>query len=240
VLYGLLEYIRARGETTSAFPAEVFVNGAPVGLHNFTQAELTSPDPVIFSVPAHAGDNIVRIVKRGTGAVYWSATARYFDTRGPIEPTGSHKLALVRRYYSLLPVQKAGRIVYREAPFTGTAKPGDLLLVRLTLAGSTDWRYLVIEDPLPAAAEPIQQDSLYELEQQARVWYGSRREFRDDRAVFFQEDFTEGRYEYRYLLKVITPGSFRAMPAQIAPMYIPGFSASSGVQTVTVTAPPPR
>ena len=54
--------------------------------------------------------------------------------------------------------------------------------------------------------------------------------------VFFQESFTEGHYEFVYLLKVTTPGVFRAMPAQISAMYVPDATASSEPQTLTVGA----
>jgi hypothetical protein len=172
--------------------------------------------------------------------VYWSATAEYFDTAGPFEKTGTRKLALVRKYFSLTPVRQGDRIVYREAPFDGHAKPGDLLLARLDAAGSADWRYLVIEDPLPAGVEAVQQTSLYTLEKPRQFWDGSRREYRDDRIVFFQESFTAGHYEYIYLLKVTMPGVFRAMPAQISAMYVPGATATSEPQMLTVGADAPR
>jgi len=142
------------------------------------------------------------------------------------------------KYYSLTPVRVQNRIVYRETPFNGTATPGDLLLVRVDAAGSPDWRYLVIEDPLPAGVEAVQQRNLYELEQRTEFWDGSRREYRDDRVVFFQESFTAGHYQFAYLLKVTTPGVFRAMPAQISAMYVPGATASSEPQTLTVGADP--
>ena len=60
---------------------------------------------------------------------------------------------------------------------------------------------------------------------------------RDDRAVFFQDRLPNGRVDFWYLLKVVTPGVFRAMPAQVSPMYVPGVSASTTVETVTVTTP---
>ncbi len=236
VLLGLLDYMRARAEAAVDTTVEVFVNGEPVGRQVFTPASLTSPDPVVVTAPARAGLNTIRLVTKGTGTLYWSATAEYFDQSGPLERTGSRKLALVRTYLALTPVRKSGRIVYRETPFAGTAKPGDLLLVRLAAAGSTDWRYLIIEDPLPAGVETVQQRELYELEKRQAFWDGSRREYRDDRVVFFQESFSAGRYEYVYLLKVTTPGTFRAMPARISAMYVPEADASSGALTVTVEA----
>jgi alpha-2-macroglobulin len=237
-LYGLLDYMRARREGAADASVEVFVNGASVGTRAFTPESLTAPDPVVLTAPAVAGSNTIEIRKKGGGSVYWSAAAEYFDTSGAAGRTGSRKLALVRKYYSLTPVRVQDRIVYRETPFGGNAQPGDLLLVRVDAAGSNDWRYLVIEDPIPAGVEPVQQVNLYELERKMEFWDGSRREYRDDRVVFFQESFATGHYQFVYLLKVTTPGVFRAMPAQISAMYVPDATASSEPQTLTVGAAP--
>jgi uncharacterized protein YfaS (alpha-2-macroglobulin family) len=237
-LYGLVDFMRARRESPAPFAVEVTVNGQPAGTTTFTPDSLTDPEPRIVTVAAREGVNTVAIAKKGEGgALYWSATAEYFDTRTPVERTGSRHLALVRRYFSLAPVTVKGRTVYRETPFAGTAQPGDVILVRISAAGSTDWRYLMIEDPLPAGTEPIADDELYELERRDRgpVWWLGRREFRDDRAVFFRERLPDGRTDLHYLLKVTTPGVFQAMPARITPMYVPGTSASSEVQPVTIT-----
>ena len=43
--------------------------------------------------------------------------------------------------------------------------------------------------------------------------------------------------EFWYLLKIVTPGTFRAMPAQVTPMYVPGVSASTTPIVVTVSSP---
>jgi len=217
---------------------DVAVNGTPLRNVSFDQQSLTAPDPVQITAPGREGDNDVRVSTRGAGTVYWAATARYFDTRTPIERTGDRKLAIARDYFMLSPVQTTKRtITYRETPFNGNAKPGDVLLVHLAVAGAADWRYLLIEDMLPAGAETIADDGLYPLEKRrARPW-GGRNEFRDDRAVFFQDGLPGGRVDFWYLLKVVTPGVFRAMPAQVTPMYVPGVSASTTVQTVTVTGP---
>ena len=112
---------------------------------------------------------------------------------------------------------------------------GHRRLVRQEL--QTPGRYLLIEDPLPAGAETIADDSLYPLEKRRYRPWGARQEFRDDRAVFFQDGLPGGRMEFWYLLKVATPGTFRAMPAQVTPMYVPDVSASTTDQTVTFAAP---
>ena len=234
VLYGLLDFMKARGETATDGEVDVLVNGTSIGTRRFTAASITSPDPIELTAPARSGANTIRIVTRGGGAVYWAAQATYYDTAAAQERTGSRTLALQRNYFTLSPVTVNGRIVYRETPFGGTVRPGDLLLVRLITAGSKDWRYLMLEDPIPAGTEPVQQDQLYTLEQKRSFWWGSRREFRDSRVVFFLETFSEGRYEFSYLLKVTTPGIFRATPARISAMYVPDATASSATITVTV------
>jgi alpha-2-macroglobulin len=237
-IYGLTDYMRARKETGAPMTVAVSVNGGAAETVTFSPESLTAPDPLTVTAPAREGGNEVTLRTEGAGVVYWSAAAEYFDQQTPIERTGSRHLALVRRYFSLTPVQVGGRTRYRETPFAGTARPGDVLLVRLSAAGSTDWRYLMIEDPLPAGTEAIAEADLYPLESETRSdwWWLGRRELRDDRAVFFRDRLPGGRLDLWYLLKVTTPGRFTAMPARVTPMYAPNVSASSEVQRVHVPA----
>jgi len=245
-LYGLLGYMQARGERAQPFTVDVFVNGERAGSHTFTAADMTAANPVVVPAAAQEGANQVRIVKRDGGALYWSAAATYYDPAAAEGRRGSRQLAIARRYAKLTPVtvrnrnaaggQPRERIVYRETPFDGTAAPGDVLAVRLTVAGSPDWRYLAIEDPLPAGVEAVPDTTAYPLERPdaIRWWWGSNVEYRDNRTVFFQEQFTGGRAEFVYLVKVISSGAFRAVPAQVAPMYAPGVYAVSEPQAFTI------
>jgi uncharacterized protein YfaS (alpha-2-macroglobulin family) len=239
-LYGLLAFLEARKETPAAFSVDVYVNGEKAGTRDFTPESFVSSDPLKMSVTAKAGRNEVRLVKRGGGVLYWTAKARYYDTRQAYTQEGSRKLAISREYFALTPVQTTGRnvrTVYRGTPFAGTATPGDLILVRLTVAGAADWRYLVIEDPIPAGTEAVSNQDAYELERSEAWWrFGrGRREYRDAQVVQFQDRLPSGRADFAYLLKVVTPGTFRAMPAQVLPMYVPGVSASTTLQQVTVS-----
>jgi uncharacterized protein YfaS (alpha-2-macroglobulin family) len=234
-LQGLLAYMRARGEKPAPVTAAVFVNDESIGTQSFDARSLTAPNPVVVEGPARGGANHVRIVMQGAGALYYDASARYYDKPAAEHRTGSRALALVRSYSTLSPVEVKGRIVYRESAFGGTATVGDLILVRLTAAGSPDWRYLMVEDPIPAGTEQIQREEGYELEKPRPWFFGSEREFRDDRTTFFLSEFSQGRYEFAYLLRVTQPGTFRAMPARISPMYVPNISASSDVVTLTLT-----
>jgi uncharacterized protein YfaS (alpha-2-macroglobulin family) len=237
-VYGLLSFMEARGETAQPFSVDVYVNGAMVGRQSFSAEALTAADPVVLRVPARSGASQVRLVKRDGGTVYWSAAGEYYDSAGATARSGTRQLAVTRDYAVLTPVTVQNRIVYREMPFTGTARPGDVLTVRLTVAGSREWRYLALEDPLPAGVEAVRDTTAYPLENDRRSWWwGSQVEYRDQRTVFFQEGFEQGRYEYLYFVKVTSAGMFRAAPAQISPMYVPGVFASSEPLTLTVAVP---
>ena len=98
---------------------------------------------------------------------------------------------------------------------------------RLALNG-TDWKYLLAEDPIPAGTEFLAETGLYKLNNKPDWWadWFTRKEFHDDRAAFFNTEFS-GRREYVYLLKVVNEGKFAISPAQAGPMY------QSNVQTTT-------
>ena len=161
-------------------------------------------------------------------------------TTRPERPSarGSRKLALVRKYYSLSPVRvrTASSIARRRS--TGPPSRATCCSCDSTRPGRTTGATSSSRTRCRRASRPVQQTGLYELERKTEFWDGSRREYRDDRVVFFQESFTAGHYQFIYLLKVTTPGVFRAMPAQIAAMYVPDATASSDAQTLTVGAAP--
>jgi len=240
-LYGLLDLLKARNETPQPFTVDVYVNSALAGSRTFTAASLVSPDPITVTAVGREGANSVRIVKRGGGTLYWSATSIYYDPQAAEARSGTRQLALARSYSRLTPVRQAnGAFLYRETPLQGPIQPGDVLTVRLTAAGSTDWRYLALEDPLPAGVESIQDTTAYPLENRNQDWwwYGPRVEYRDSKTTFFLDSFTAGRYEFVYLVKAISSGEFKAIPAQIAPMYVPGVAASTEPFTISVDLPP--
>jgi alpha-2-macroglobulin len=111
---------------------------------------------------------------------------------------------------------------------------GDILAVRMTVAGG-EWRYLLMEDPIPAGAEFINRDDLYEFKERPSWWeyWFARREFHDDRAAIFQEYF-KGQHQYVYLLKIVNPGKFQVSPAMVQPMYQPSIFATSDAASMEV------
>jgi hypothetical protein len=247
VIFGLMDYLKAGGELRPNFSVNVWVNDRQVLSQRFTEADALAPTSPVLRIAADqldAGANRIRIQKSGEGRLYWSARAEYFSTEEKLARTGTVALNLLREYFRLVPQfvpnpiegGKSQKIVYRLEPLAGPVAIGDVIVVRLTVSGG-QWRYLVVEDPIPAGTEFIERDDLYEIQDKPSWWsyYFSRREFHDDHAAIFQSYFRAGQTQHLYLLKVVNPGRFRVSPARVQPMYQPQYLAATDSKVVEVS-----
>ena len=230
VIFGLTEYMKVSHEFDANFRAEVFVNGKQVMTRQFTAADSFNPaQPVIHldQSALHQGTNEIRVHKIGAGRLYWSASGAYYSNDKKLVQSNKLSLNITRDYFRLAPENTGSKIVYRLDPLQSDLHVGDILAVRVTVGGS-EWRYLLMEDPIPAGAEFITHDDLYELKQRPEWWnsWFTRREFHDDRAAIFQTYFNK-QQQYVYLLKVVNPGKFQVSPAMVRPMYQPSIFATS-------------
>jgi hypothetical protein len=243
VLFGLVDYLAASHELESDFTADVLINGHSAGQRHFTAADAQSGNSFAIDIDAahlQAGSNSMQVVRRsGSGRVYWSARGQYYSTEKKDFQAGTMSLNLTRDYSKLQPTQKNGKIVYTLQPLSGTAQVGDVLAVHEAING-TPMRYLMLEDPIPAGTEFVQSEDSYPLDQRPGGWYDwfTRREYHDDHAAFFADDFT-GRQEIFYMIRVVNPGTFQISPARVQPMYQPGVQATSDALQLQVPAPAP-
>ena len=229
-LFGLVDYLAASQELNADFDVDVLLNGSGIGKHHFTAAEAASGADLSIDIPPaqlQPGNNVVQISKHGSGRAYWSVQGKYYSTEQKLYQQGTLSLNLTRDYFKLTPTNKDGQIVYRLDPLHGPVMPGDTLAVHLAVNGSPQ-KYLLIEDPIPAGTEFVQNEGSYILEEKPANWqyWYTRREFYDDRAAIFATE-SSGRHESFYLLKVVNPGSFAISPANVQPMYQPGIQATS-------------
>src|SRR5579872_715270 len=238
VVFGLLEYVKISHELDPDFSATVYVNDKQVMNRHFTRADAMNSNLPRISLTTDqlkSGNNSIRIEKSGAGKLYWSARGEYYSSDKRVFQNNKLSLNITRDYYQLAPQQKGEKIVYDLVPWNGNAlKSGDVIAVRLSVNGS-DWRYLLIEDPIPAGAEFVQRDDLYELNTKVDWWgfWFTRREFHDDHAAFFQTYFN-GHQQYVYLLKIVNPGKFRISPASVQPMYQPSIISTTDAATMEV------
>ena len=230
VIEGLTDYVELSGELANSSDVEVLVNGASVGKRHFGPGDgFGLPWQIKVPVAQAGGGGQVTVRKSGNGITYWSAESAWHSADKRLFQQGKLALNITRDYYLLQKKQDkpTDPITYDLAPLKGAVHVGDIVAVRLALSG-TDWKYLLAEDPIPAGTEFLAETGLYKLNNKPDWWadWFTRKEFHDDRAAFFNTEFS-GRREYVYLLKVVSEGKFTISPAQAGPMY------QANVQTTT-------
>ncbi len=240
VIEGLTDYLALSGELANTSDVEVLVNGASVAKRHFDANDAFAP-PWRVVAAAQAGEGgQVTIRKSGNGITYWSAESAWFSADKRLYQQGKLALNITRDYYLLKKKQDkpTDAITYDLVPLGnsggGQAHIGDIVAVRLALSG-TDWKYLLAEDPIPAGTEFLPNTSLYTLNHKPDWWadWFTRKEFHDDRAAFFNTEFS-GRREYVYLLKVVNAGKFAISPAAAGPMYQPEIETTTDPATLEV------
>ena len=230
VIQGLTDYLALSGELANTSDVEVLVNGTSVGKHHFGPDDAFAA-PWQIKVPAAQANSggQVTISKSGNGITYWSTSNSWYSTDRKSFQLGQLALNITRDYYVLQKRQDkpTDPITYDLVPLKGPVHIGDIIAVKLELNG-TDWKYLQAQDPIPAGTEFLSDPGLYTLNNKPDWWSElfTREEFRDDRAAFFNTDFSS-RSVYVYLLEVDKSGNFQISPAQAGPMY------QSNVQTTT-------
>jgi uncharacterized protein YfaS (alpha-2-macroglobulin family) len=124
--------------------------------------------------------------------------------------------------------------VRREYRLEGSDEPayefqqGDLVEVRLVLDVPEESWYVVVDDPLPAGLEALN-ERLGTASYAAGAGLGpvyyweaygyNRKEVRDDRVSLFITRLEPGEITFSYLARATSSGSFAALPAEVYPMY---------------------
>lgn len=132
---------------------------------------------------------------------------------------------------------------YERLTSTGEVEPaeglrvGDLIVVTLEINVIKGNRYLAVEDPLPSVFEPVNPEFATQNAKGdaggANAWTCDHSELRNDRALFFTNNWSDlGRFELKYLARVIAEGDVIAPPARIEAMYEPDHYGLSEIQRV--------
>jgi hypothetical protein len=160
----------------------------------------------------------------------------YLRTYKPVhEVTALSQGIIVSRQYSLAEDERETAI--------SQATVGDTIRVRLTIIAPQDLHYVVVEDPIPAGTEGVDQSlkttsvvgQAPELIRTDRKdpwdgygwWWFSQIELHDEKATLFATYLPKGTYEYTYLIRASLPGEYRVIPTNAYEMYFPEVSGRS-------------
>jgi uncharacterized protein YfaS (alpha-2-macroglobulin family) len=227
-IFGLSDYLKNSQELSPDYTFEIYVNGTQVMSQRVTSA--ANPPLLVIKKGAEvSGDNQIRIVKHGRGALYVTSALEYFTGDEEVQPQASRDLKLTREYFRLRVTEDSqGKSSWKIEPLTGELRSGELIVARLHVEGARA-QYLMIEDPIPAGAEQVARVnslSLSYADNQWTDWY-SQREFRDNRTVIFA-DYFDGNATFQYAMRVEVPGEFRVAPARAELMYQPTVQSNTG------------
>jgi|GEM_PF-1769495 len=176
----------------------------------------------------------------GQGEVRWAARLDAVVATAELVAE-EHGVAIDRLYLDadLPPVEgaelpvKPGHDILRpaarpkvEATSRKAAGSGERILVRLAVRAPRDLRFLIVEDPLPAGFEVLDETAAGPFDNQER---------RDDRQVFFLSDVKAGTVVLTYVLQAVHPGRFTALPARVTAMYLPEVHGRSDGHVFDVT-----
>lgn len=228
-ILGLTDYVRSSGELSADYTFEVLLNGEQVLRKTVTGADAAAGQPLVIERQGAAlgSTNQIKVIKRGNGTLYFNATLGYHTRRDQVAAQGNENLTLTRNYLRLKVVELNGRPQWQLEPLTGEVRSGDLIVSQLSLKGARA-SYLIIEDPIPAGCEQVEQVDGINLDYREGRWsdWYNQREFRDQRTVIFA-DYFDGDAVFRYALRVQVPGDFRVGPARAQLMYQPGVQSNT-------------
>ena len=235
-IFALTDYLRASGELSADYTVDIYLNGKQVLTKRVTAADAAAGKPLSVKLNGDQinGSNQVKVVKRGAGVLYASATLDYYTREENIASQSSKDLKLSREYLRLRVSEEGGKPSWKVEPLSGELRSGDLIVSRLRLQGARA-RYLMIEDPIPAGCVQLARVSGVDLDYRDGRWsdWYNNREFRDQRTVIFT-DYFGGDATFQYALRVQNPGEFKVAPARAELMYQPTVQANTANVRLTI------
>jgi alpha-2-macroglobulin len=232
VLLALERYFRSYEQQAPDFRAGVWWGERFAGSHQFRgrtterfHLQLPMTEVLRASTPTE-----LTLQRDGEGRMYYRAAMRYApaDLLLPALDRGF----TVRRSYEGVDDPTD---VQREADGSWSIRSGARVRVRLELAAPARRHHVALTDPIPAGLEPINPELRGtgaehhmlpppppgERTPSRRGFWFTHQNLRDQRAETFATFLPAGTYQYTYLARAVTPGSFVAPPPRAEEMYQP-------------------
>ena len=247
VLMALDKYFNTFEAATPDFVAQVWLGdtyAAQDDFHGRSTAlnQTLIPMSFVLSATSSGTQNLI-INKDGAGRLYYRLGLQY-------APTDLHLPALDMGFV----VQRTYEAVDNPADVTRDTngqwiiKAGARVRVRISMVADNRRYHVALVDPLPAGLEiinpdlavsgsvpqdPNSPDSSYGWWWWRATWY-DHQNLRDDRAEAFTSLLWDGVYNYSYVARATTPGTFIVPPSKAEEMYSPEVFGRSAGDVVVV------
>jgi alpha-2-macroglobulin len=245
VLLSLDRYFNTYEAQTPDFVAKIWLGDGYAGSHEFhgrttERQETTIPmNYLVDQVPSGETRDLV-LSKEGSGRLYYRLGLSY-------APTNLTQKALdmgfvVERKYEAIDNPDD---VQQNADGKWIIKAGAKVKVHLTMVADNRRYHVALVDPLPAGLEIVNpalsitggegQTTGSQVPRYGWWWHWNwfeHQNLRDERAEVFTSLLWDGVYEYSYITRATTPGTYVVPPAKAEEMYSPevfGRSASDSM-----------
>jgi len=227
-LMALTNWMVASGELEADYQYAVALNGNRLGGGIADSETLRQSLDLKVDISELLRDEINRLAfarDSGEGNLYYTA---FMNLDLPVEEVQAidQGIVIARDYYLLDDI---------ETPVQNVQQ-GELVLVRLTIVAPNTLHYVVIDDPLPAGLEAVDQ-SLLTSPQNVEIprnytmedvfwrgwgwWYFTHTQMYDERVVLSSNRLPAGTYVYTYLARASSVGIFRTIPTTVQEFYFP-------------------
>ena len=248
VLLALDRYFNTFESQTPDFVARIWLGDTYAGSHTYegrTTERHQTDIPMAYLVdPALGGGETQNLVleKDGQGRLYYRLGLRYAPTDLQLDPLDMG--FVVQRMYEAVDDPED---VSRDEDGVWHIRAGARVRVRLTMVAANRRYHVALVDPLPAGLEivnpslavsgSVPQDPGGSNYRYGWWWWGTwyeHQNLRDERAEAFTSLLWDGVYEYTYIARATTPGTFVVPPAKAEEMYSPEVFGRSASDLVIV------
>jgi uncharacterized protein YfaS (alpha-2-macroglobulin family) len=245
ILLALDRYFNTFESVEPEFVARIWLGDTYAGEHAYvgysTERHLTEI-PMSYLVDTNQETQDLIINKIGPGRLYYRLGLKYAPTDLKLEPLEMG--FVVQRVYE--PVDDPEDVTRLEDG-TWVIKAGARVRVRLTMVADNRRYHVALVDPLPAGLEiinpalavsgTIPQDPNSSESRYGWWWWYTwyeHQNMRDERAEAFTSLLWDGVFEYTYVARATTPGTFVVPPAKAEEMYSPEVFGRSASDLVIV------
>ena len=230
ILLALDRYFNVYEKATPDFVAKAWLGDRFAGEQQFRGR---STDRQQVNIPMRylaetSGSQNLTLSKQGTGRLYYRIGMQYAPTSLTLK-AADYGFTVERIYEAV----DNPSDVRRDADGTWHIKAGATVRVRLTMSAPARRYHVALVDPLPAGLEAMNPALAVtgsvpaDQKQEAGRnwwWYGTwyeHQNLRDERAEAFTSLLWEGVYNYSYVARATTPGTFVVPPTKAEEMYHP-------------------
>jgi uncharacterized protein YfaS (alpha-2-macroglobulin family) len=244
VLLALNRYFNTYEAQTPDFVARMWLGDTYVGEHTYEGRTTERHETAVPMTYLVSGSDVQDLVlsKEGTGRLYYRLGLRYAPADLTLDPVDMG--FVVQRSYEAVDDPED---VSQDEDGVWHIKAGARVRVRLTMVADSRRYHVALVDPLPAGLEivnpslavsgDVPQDPNATNYRYGWWWWGTwyeHQNMRDDRAEAFASLVWEGVYNYSYVARATTPGTFVVPPARAEEMYSPEVFGRSSSATVIV------